>query len=376
MMFTKKQVIPSPLPPRMPSAAWNDPFARLAQRCGQALLVLSIVALTVFAATKLQLVVVPVLIALIVASAFRPVVRLLEQHMPRVIAAIISLLAGIIVFGGVITIAVFQVQSQFSTLQKSVSSGINTVANFVQNGPLNLGTKQISGVQKTLVDFVTSAQFGSGALAGVSTAAEFVTGAVLTVIVLFYFMKDGPMIWSFLITPFAPRVHAKMRRAGDIAVQTLGGYVRGTAIIAFVDSLFIGVAMLILQVPLAIPLAILVFIGAFIPLVGATITGIIAALVTLVTNDLTAAIIVVIVVVAVQQIEGNFLSPFVMGKSLKLHGLIVLLALTAGTILGGIFGTLISVPAAAVAWAVIKRWNDPIVPEPGVDTAKRASAAR
>ena len=360
----------------MPTAVWNDPFARLAQRCGQALLVLSIVALTVFAATKLQLVVVPVLIALIVASAFRPVVRLLEQHMPRVIAAIISLLAGIIVFGGVITIAVFQVQSQFSTLQKSVSSGINTVANFVQNGPLNLGTKQISGVQKTLVDFVTSAQFGSGALAGVSTAAEFVTGAVLTVIVLFYFMKDGPMIWSFLITPFAPSVHAKMRRAGNSAVQTLGGYVRGTAIIAFVDSLFIGVAMLILQVPLAIPLAILVFIGAFIPLVGATITGIIAALVTLVTNGPTAAIVVVIVVVAVQQIEGNFLSPFVMGKSLKLHGLIVLLALTAGTILGGIFGTLISVPAAAVAWAVIKRWNDPIVPEPGVDTAKRASAAR
>ena len=376
MMFTKKQLAAPALPRRVPSAVWNDSFGRLAQRCGQALLVLSIVALTVFAATKLQLVVVPVLIALIVASAFRPVVRLLEQHMPRVIAAIISLLAGIIVFGGVITIAVFQVQSQFSTLQKSVTSGITTVADFVQNGPLNLGTKQISAVQKTLVDFVTSAQFGSGALAGVSTAAEFVTGAVLTVIVLFYFMKDGPMIWSFLITPFAPRVHTKLRRAGDSAVQTLGGYVRGTAIIAFVDALFIGVAMLVLQVPLAIPLAILVFIGAFIPLVGATITGIIAALVTLVTNDLTAAIIVVIVVVAVQQLEGNFLSPFVMGKSLKLHGLIVLLALTAGTILGGIFGTLISVPAAAVAWAVIKRWNDPIVPEPGVDTAKRVSAAR
>jgi predicted PurR-regulated permease PerM len=126
-------------------------------------------------------------------------------------------------------------------------------------------------------------------------------------------------------------------------------------------------------VPLAIPLAILVFIGAFIPLVGATITGILAALVTLVTNGLTAAIVVAIVVVAVQQLEGNFLSPFVMGKSVKLHGLVVLLALTAGTILGGIFGTLISVPAAAVAWTVVKHWNDRIVPEPGVDTGRRAS---
>jgi predicted PurR-regulated permease PerM len=198
---------------------------------------------------------------------------------------------------------------------------------------------------------------------------------VLAIIVLFYFMKDGPQLWSFLITPFQPVMHAKLCRAGDSAVQTLGGYVRGTAIIALVDSVFIGVAMLILRVPLAIPLAILVFIGAFIPLVGATVTGIIAALVTLVTNGLSAAIIVAIVVIGVQQLEGNFLSPFVMGKSLKLHGLVVLLALTAGTILGGIFGTLISVPAAAVAWAVIKHWNNPLVPEPGVDTAKRASAA-
>ena len=375
-MFTRKQVtVPVPTL-RSTSAVWSDSFGRLAQRSGQVLLVLSIVVIIVFAATKLQLVVVPVLIALIVASAFRPVVRLLERHMPRVVAAIISLLAGVLVFGGVITIAAFQVQSQFITLQKSVTSGIKTIANFVQNGPLTIDAQQISCVQKTLVDFVTSAQFGSGALAGVTTAAELVTGAVLTVIVLFYFMKDGPMIWAFLIIPFRPVLHAKLRRAGDSAVQTLGGYVRGTAIIALVDAVFIGVAMLILQVPLAIPLAILVFIGAFIPLVGATITGIIAALVTLVTNGTTAAIVVVIVVIAVQQLEGNFLSPFVMGKSLKLHGLIVLLALTAGTILGGIFGTLISVPAAAVAWAVIKRWNDPIVPEPGVDTAKRASAAR
>lgn len=374
-MFTTKKATGGAIAAAKPSVIWSDTFGRLAQRCGQVLLVLSIVVIIVYAATQLKLVVVPVLIALIVASAFRPVVRVLERHMPRVLAAVISLLGGILVFGGVITIAVFQVQAQFSTLQKSVASGINTIADFIQNGPFDISAQQITDVQKTLVDFVTSAQFGSGALAGVSTAAEFLTGTVLAVIVLFYFMKDGPMIWAFLISPFRPTAHAKLRRAGDSAVDTLGGYVRGTAIIALVDAVFIGVAMLILQVPLAIPLAILVFIGAFIPLVGATITGILAALVTLVTNGLTAAIVVAIVVVAVQQLEGNFLSPFVMGKSVKLHGLVVLLALTAGTILGGIFGTLISVPAAAVAWTVVKHWNDRIVPEPGVDTGKRASVS-
>ncbi len=379
-MFAKKTVTATTLPPRDAAhgstAVWGDTLGRLAQRCAQALLVLTVVVLIVYAATKLQLVVVPVLIALIVASAFRPVLRMLEKHMPRVIAAIIALLAGVSVFGGVITIAVFQVQSEYSALQKSVTSGIGAVADFVQNGPLNIGAAQIASVQKTLVGFVTSAQFGSGALAGVSTAAELLTGTVLAVIVLFYFMKDGPIIWAFLITPFRPDMHVKLRRAGDSAVRTLGGYVRGTAIIAFVDAFFIGVAMVFLRVPLAIPLAILVFIGAFIPLVGATVTGIIAALVTLVTNGPTAAVVVIIVVVAVQQLEGNFLSPFVMGKSLKLHGLVVLLALTAGTILGGIFGTLISVPAAAVAWVVIKHWNDPIVPGRGGDIPPRRGRAQ
>ena len=374
-MFTKrKPAVATPALPavRRSSEVWGDTLGRLSQRCLQGLLVLTVVVVIIFAALQVKLVVIPVLIALIVASAFRPLVRVLEKRMPRLLAAIISLLAGILVLGGIITIAVLQVQSQFDSLQKSVVSGVNTVSDFISNGPFKIGADQIASVQKTLVDFVTSAQFGSGALAGVSTAIELVTGTVLAVIVLFYFMKDGPYIWAFLIKPFSPMLHAKFRRAGVSAVGSLGGYVRGTSIVALVDAIPIGIAMVILKVPLAIPLAIVVFIGAFIPLVGATAAGIIAALVTLVTVDFQAAIVVVIVVVAIQQLEGNFLSPVVLGKSLELHGLVVLLALTAGTILGGIVGTLLSVPASAVAWAIIKQWNDPIVPEPGIDTPASA----
>jgi predicted PurR-regulated permease PerM len=357
---------------RTPSALWTDTLGRLATRCAQALIVLLVVGIVIWGAVQLKLVVIPVLIALIVASAFRPLVRVLEKRMPRVLAAILSLLAGVIVFGGIITIAVFQVQSQFSSLQKSVVSGVNTVADFITNGPFDIGKEQIASVQKTLVSFVTSASFGSGVLGGVSTAVELITGVVLSVIVLFYFMKDGPQIWAFLIKPFKPIMHAKLRRGGDSAVVSLGGYVRGTAIVAAVDAVCIGVGMAILRVPLAIPLAIVVFISAFIPLVGATAAGIISALVTLVTVDLTAAIWVVAIVILVQQLEGNFLSPVVLGRSLRLHGLVVLVALTAGTILGGIIGTLLSVPTAAVAWAVIKQWNDPIEPEPGIDTPQLA----
>lgn len=147
-------------------------------------------------------------------------------------------------------------------------------------------------------------------------------------------------------------------------MTVLGGYVRGTVIVALVDAVFIGAALFILQVPLALPLAIIVFVTAFIPVVGATLAGVISALVALVTVDLRAAIIIVIVVTVVNQLEGNFLQPIVLGKSLKLHELVILLVLTGGTILGGIVGTLLSVPLSAVAWAIIKSWREPVVAVP------------
>ncbi|WP_407319619.1 AI-2E family transporter [Isoptericola halotolerans] len=137
----------------------------------------------------------------------------------------------------------------------------------------------------------------------------------------------------------------------------LGGYLRGTAIVATVDAVAIGIGLLVVGVPLALPLAVVVFLGAFVPLVGAVVAGALVALVALVTNGPVAALVVVAIVVAVNQLEGDLLAPLVMGKVLSLHPLAVLSALTAGTILAGIVGTLLAVPIAAVAWAAVKEWN-------------------
>lgn len=371
-MFGRRTPTPTTASPRTTGALWSDAVGKVGTRSAQVLLILVLAVVAVYAIITLKLVFIPVILALIIASALSPLVRLLAKKMPRALAAIISLLLGVVVFGGIITIAVFGVQSQFDTLSASVTDGIDTVVDFVNNGPIPIDDQMITDAQNAVIDFVTSSQFGSGAIAGVTTVVELITGLVLGVFILFYFLKDGPSIWAFLIRPFKPELHAKFRMAGTAAVSTLGGYVRGTAIVAFVDALFIGIALAILQVPLALPLAIIVFIGAFIPIVGATAAGIIAALVALVTVDLTAAIVVGIVVIAVNQLEGNFLSPVVLGKSLKLHELVVLLALTAGTILGGIVGTLLSVPIAAVAWAIIKSWNRPAEIIPGIDTPDAA----
>ncbi|HSP76300.1 MAG TPA: AI-2E family transporter [Cryobacterium sp.] len=346
-----------------PTSSWTDYLGRAAIRSGQALLILALLVVAIFGITQLKLVFTPLLLALIVASALRPVMRfLLARGANESLAAAITLVSSVAVFGGVVTLVVFGIRGEWNTLFTSASEGLASLQELLTSGTLPIDSAQIDSVRESVIEFVTSSQFGSGALAGVSVAAEIVAGLVLGLVVLFYFLKDGPRIWSFLIQPLAGTRHARAVRIGDRSVEVFGNYVRGTAIVAFVDALFIGIGLWILQVPLALPLAVIVFVGAFIPIVGATAAGILAALVALVTNDLTTAVIVGAIVVAVNQLEGNFLSPVVLGKSLRLHGLVILLALTAGTILGGIVGAVISVPIAAVGWAVIKAWNAPTRP--------------
>jgi len=184
------------------------------------------------------------------------------------------------------------------------------------------------------------------------------------VVILFFFLKDGDVIWNFFLRPFKGERLRRGRRIGTTSVRVLGGYVRGTAIIAFVDGAAIGIGLAILGVPLALPLAVIVFLTAFIPLIGATVAGILAALVALVANGWVVALIVVGIVVVVNQLEGNFLQPVVMAQSLKLHPLVILVALTAGTILAGIIGAVLAVPIAAVGWAIVKTWNAPDLTPP------------
>ena len=354
-----------PKPPL--SSLWTDALGRVSTRSIQVLVVLIMIVIIVYAGIQLKLIVIPVLIALILASALTPLVTFFTRWMPRVLAAVVSLLIGVVVFGAIILIVVQGIQSQAGLLTQSVTDGIDQVTDLVQNGPIPVNATQLDTARDTVIDFVTSSQFGAGALAGASVAANLIAGLVLTLFTLFYFMKDGPTIWSFLMKPLHPETHARARRAGVDAVSSFGGYIRGTATVALFDAILIGIALVIFKVPLALPLAIVVFIGAFIPIVGASVAGVIAALVALVTVGLPAAIGIAIAVLVVNQLEGNVLSPIVLGRSLKLNGLVVLLALTAGTILGGIVGTLLSVPLTAAGWSMIKRWNDPIVPVAGVD---------
>jgi predicted PurR-regulated permease PerM len=343
---------------------WTDGMGRVGTRSAQLLLILTLLSVSVYVMLQLQLLVIPVLIALILAAAVYPVVNVLRRWgWSSALATATAFLGILVVLGGVITGIVVAVRNELDELISSATEGWAQLQGFLADFPLPVDQAQIDEALAGILDFLTSAAVGRSALSGLSTATQFITGAVLMSVVLFYFLKDGERIWTFLLRWFPYRRRAKMALAGSRAVDVLGNYVRGTAIVAAVDAIFIGLALFILQVPLALPLAVLIFIGGFVPIVGATVAGVLAALVALVANGPVAALVVIGVVVLVNQLEGNFLQPVVMGRSVSLHSLVILLALTAGTILGGIVGAILAVPVAAVAWAVIQVWTGDTKPE-------------
>lgn len=339
---------------------WSDAFGRLATRCLQIILVLIVAAGLVFAMTQLSLVVIPVILALVISSAIHPLLALMRRHgVPSILATWIALVGIIVVLGLIVWLIINAVQNQFDQLVKQATQGVDQLQTFLKDGPFHINDSQIQSAIDSGVKFLQSSSFSTGALAGVSAATSFVTGFALFVVVLFFFMKDGPKIWAFLERPFTGDAYDRAQRIGEKTVSTFGGYVRGTATVALVDALGIGLGLFIIGVPLALPLSVIVFLSAFVPLVGATVAGILAALVALVANGPVAAIIVIGIVILVNQLEGNFLQPVVMARSLSLHPLVVLLALTAGTIIGGIVGAVLAVPIAAVAWGIITVWNGP-----------------
>ncbi|MEG9250277.1 AI-2E family transporter [Arthrobacter sp. Soc17.1.1.1] len=340
------------------ASMWDGALGRAALRSLHVLLVMVLVTVLVFALVQVRLVVIPLLLALILASAIGPFVSWLRRKgCTSSVATAIAFILLVLCVGALTTGVIVAVIGQTDILVLKAAQGANQLIDLLQNGPVPVSDAQLQAARDAVVDFVTSSTAGTTALAGLSAATTFLTGTLLMVVILFFFLKDGEKIWAFTLRFFRDVRLVKARRVGDQALAVLGGYVRGTAIIAAVDAFFIGLALVILQVPLAVPLAIIVFIGSFIPLIGATLAGALATVVALVTNGPVTALIVLGVVILVNQLEGNFLQPVVMGHTLSVHPLVILVALTAGTVLAGIIGAILAVPLTAVTWAAIKAWN-------------------
>lgn len=342
---------------------WRDPMGRVATRSVQTLAILAVIVILVLLGSQLSLVVIPITIALILAAALSPVTRKLRSRkFPPALAAVTALLGSVVIIGGVMTMIVNAVRSQWSQLADSAVEGFHELQAMFDGMPWQVTSDQIESFKQAAIKFLTSSNFGSSAIAGISATGTFLTGLVLMFVVLFFFLKDGAQIWEFLLRPFNGAAYARGKRVGDKTVSVLGHYIRGTASVAAVDAIGIWLGLVIIGVPLALPLAFFVFLSSFVPLVGATVAGILAALVALVSNGPGPALLVIGVVILVNQLEGNFLQPVLMGRSLSLHPLVIMLALTAGTITAGILGAVLSVPIAAVIWGIMNVWDGPNTP--------------
>jgi predicted PurR-regulated permease PerM len=346
-----------------PLGLWTDGFGRLSTRSLQAVIVLGAATLLFIGLRSVTVVTIPLLLALIFACAFAPAMGWMRNRgVPSILATLITLLAVVIILGGVGWLIVWAVRDQWNDLYAQGEEGFQQLLAWVQDLPFAPTDEQLEAARNAVVDFVTSAQFGSGALAGVSAIGNFLAGAVLLVTVLYFFLKDGPRMWEFLLRPFEGESYARGKRIGERTVTTFGSYLRGTALVALVDAVGIGIGLVILQVPLALPLVVLTFVLSFIPIVGAVLAGVIAALVALVALGPVQALIVVGIIVLVQQLESNILQPFLMGRTMRLNAFVVLIALAAGTVLGGILGAILAVPLTAAAWGVVQVWDGPDTP--------------
>lgn len=336
------------------SHLWSDALGTWGTRALQLILVIVLAGGVVYALHTLTLVVLPLMLDIILASALWPLVRLLRRKISPLLTAWVVLLGAFVVLGGIISGIVATVVHQWSDLATQAVEGFGQVQDWVRQLPVNISQGQIDEWLGKAGEYVTSAQFGAGALSGLSSVGEFFTGLGLTLVILFFFLKDGDRIWQFFMSWLPERNRAMWERAGRRARDSFGGYARGTTIVAAVDAFGIGLVMAICGVPLAFPLAVIVFLGAYIPMIGATVAGVLSVLVTLVTTGLWQAVAVAIGTVVVQQLEGHLLQPIVMGTTLHLHGLVILLSLAGGTVLGGFVGALIAVPLVAAGWAMVK----------------------
>lgn len=328
-----------------------------AEWCWRLLIILVAVLAVAYLAHKLTTVVIPVAIALLAAALLSPLVDLLQRlGMPRGIGVFVALVGSLGLLAGIFTFVIEQFITGVPQLTDEFKTSIHTVQDWLINGPLHLSNDQIRNGGNTIIKTLEANQdsLTSGALTTAAAIGEFLTGAFLTLFILIFFLYGGDQIWNFVTRIVPTPQRERVRTAGRLGFGTLIGFVRATVVVAAVDAIGIGAGLAILSVPLALPLASLVFIGAFVPIVGSLLAGFIAVFLALMTKGFVTALIVLGITVAVMQLEGHVLQPLLLGRAVRIHPLAVVLAITAGVVLAGIAGGLLAVPFVAVMNTAIR----------------------
>jgi len=325
---------------------------RVASEWAARLLVIGIavVATTMLLGT-LSEVVVPIVVAILLAALLMPVKNWLGRRMPGGAAAGITVVGTLAVISALFTLVGTQFSSGFNDLTDQVAEGIRQIRDWV-NSTFKISDDQLDEYFTTIKQSVQKGNFTDTATAAGLTATHFVAGLFIALFALFFFLYDGASIWTWVVRLFPRVARDRVHSSGVIAWGQLSAFTRATVIVAAVDALGISVGAAILGVPFAVAIGLLVFVGAFIPIIGAAISGSVAVLLALVALGPVKALIMIAIVIGVQQLESHVLQPFLLGRAVRVHPLAVILAIAAGVVLGGIVGALVAVPLAAVANAV------------------------
>lgn len=340
-------------PAASPAPAWLRASSDIAVRCFA--LAFCVVAL-VYALGILRVVVLPVIVALLFTTLLLPPARWLRgRGLPDGLAAAFALLGAVLLLAAIGTAIAPSIGGQVNDLGTGVQDGVRKITQVLADEPFNLSRREIDQRVDDSLERVreNSSSITKGVTTGAVLLGEVLTGLIVTLLLTFFFLKDGTVIWNWLTRLLAPGHREGADELGARIFAALSGYVRGIALVGLVDAVLIGIALLIVGVPLVVPLMILTFFGAFMPLIGAFLAGLAAVLIALVFNGLGAALIVLGAIVVVQQIEGHLLYPILMSRTVNLHPAVIVLALALGGVTAGIIGVFLAVPLAGIVSTVL-----------------------
>jgi len=319
-----------------------------------------VIYLTFRLAVALRLVILPLIAALLLTALLQPAARRLRQRgLSPLLATWCMLLLALVVIAGAITLITNQIADQYQVLFAEVQRTASQIQHSLAGPPFHLNSARLQALSKDLLHYISQHKsvVAGTVLAGGKYLTEILAGLILMLFITFFLMKDGARISAWLISGMRPEAKRRMANAGDQAWRALVNYVHGTVVVAAIHAVILGVALWLLGVPLLVPLVVLVFLAAFVPIIGILVAGGLAVLVTLATKGWVAAVILLAVLIVENQIEGHLLQPFVVGRIIKLHPLAIILVLAVGAIIAGIPGAIIAVPIAAVityAWPALR----------------------
>ncbi len=308
------------------------------------------VGIAVWIIIQLKLLVIPLLVAILVAALLWPAFTWMVRHrVPRWLAIVIAVLATLAIVSGLLWLVGWQIAREWSSVQARTLESLTQFREYLISGPLHLTTEQIDDLLQQAGEFLQEQAdlLWTGALALGTTVGHVAAGALLALFILLCLLVDGAGIWRWTVRLFPRTARPAVDGAGRAGWMTVVNYARTQLLVATIDAVGIGVGAALLGVPLAIPIGVFVFLGSFVPIVGAVVTGTLAVFLALVYNGPWIALWMLIVVLGVQQLEGHVLQPLLMGAAVKVHPLAVVLVVAGGAMIAGIPGALFAVPIAA-----------------------------